>query len=72
VPDQRNSFLYATIGKHTIPVLEGLGIECLLLNDGDGLESKLKDACGPANAQRAPNARFSSPGVFCMIRHECL
>ena len=27
VPDQRNSFLYATIGNHTIPVLQGLGIE---------------------------------------------
>src|ERR671925_74533 len=27
VPDQRNSFLYSTIGRHTIPLLEGLGIE---------------------------------------------
>ncbi len=27
VPDQRNSFLYATIGKHSIPVLQGMGID---------------------------------------------
>ena len=56
VPDQRNSFLYATIGKHTIPVLEGLGIEYMLLNDGDGLEVKIGDAVRAANAQRAPFA----------------
>jgi sulfopyruvate decarboxylase TPP-binding subunit len=56
VPDQRNSFLYATIGKHTIPVLEGLGIEYLLLNDGDKLEIKISDAVRAANAQRAPFA----------------
>src|SRR6185369_8583729 len=37
VPDWRNSFLYATIGKHSLPVLDGLGIEHMLLNDGDKL-----------------------------------
>ncbi|HSK30996.1 MAG TPA: thiamine pyrophosphate-binding protein [Candidatus Limnocylindria bacterium] len=56
VPDQRNSFLYATIGKHTIPVLDGLGIEYMLLNDGDKLEIKTGDAVRAANAQRAPFA----------------
>jgi sulfopyruvate decarboxylase TPP-binding subunit len=56
VPDQRNSFLYATIGKHTIPVLDGLGIEYLLLNDGDKLEIKIGDGVRAANAQRAPFA----------------
>lgn len=56
VPDQRNSFLYATIGKHTIPVLEGLGIDYLLLNDGEKLEVKIGDAVRAANAQRAPFA----------------
>lgn len=56
VPDQRNSFLYATIGKHTIPVLEGLGIEYQLLEDGERLESKVSDAVRAANAQRAPYA----------------
>ena len=56
VPDQRNSFLYATIGKHTIPVLEGLGIDYMVLNDGEGLEGKIIDAVRAANAQRAPYA----------------
>ena len=56
VPDQRNSFLYATIGKHTIPVLEGLGIEHQVLEDGERLEVKIKDAVRAANASRAPYA----------------
>jgi sulfopyruvate decarboxylase TPP-binding subunit len=54
VPDQRNSFLYATIGKHTIPVLEGLGIEYMLLETGDQLETKVKDAVRGMNALRSP------------------
>jgi sulfopyruvate decarboxylase TPP-binding subunit len=56
VPDQRNSFLYATIGKHTIPVLEGLGIDHMLINDGSGLEGKIQDALRAANALRGPFA----------------
>jgi len=56
VPDQRNSFLYSTIGRHTIPTLEALGIEHMLLNDGDKLESNISDAVRAANAQRAPFA----------------
>jgi sulfopyruvate decarboxylase TPP-binding subunit len=56
VPDQRNSFLYATIGKHTIPVLEGLGIEHRVLEDGEKLETKINDAVRGMNALRAPMA----------------
>jgi sulfopyruvate decarboxylase TPP-binding subunit len=56
VPDQRNSFLYATIGSHTIPMLEGLGIEHMVLEDGDKLEQKIKDAVRAANALRGPFA----------------
>ena len=56
VPDQRNSFLYATIGNHTIPVLEGLGIEYQILEDGEKLEIKISDAVRAANALRAPYA----------------
>ena len=56
VPDLRNSFLYATIGRHTIPTLDGLGIEHMVLNDGDKLEIKIGDAMRVANAQRAPYA----------------
>jgi len=56
VSDQRNSFLYATIGSHTIPVLRGLGIEYMILEDGDRLEVKIKDAVRAANALRGPFA----------------
>ena len=54
--DQRNSFLYANIGKHTIPVLTGLGIESRVIEDGANLESKVKEAVRTANAQRSPVA----------------
>jgi sulfopyruvate decarboxylase TPP-binding subunit len=56
IADQRNSFLYATIGNHTMPVLQGLGIEHMLLEDGDRLEIKIKDAVRGMNALRAPFA----------------
>jgi len=56
VPDQRNSFLYATIGKHTIPVLQGMGIDYMVLEDGVNLEGKIQDAVRAANALRAPYA----------------
>jgi len=56
VPDQRNSFLYATIGKHTVPVLEALEIEYRILEDGEKLEGKIRDAVRAANALRAPYA----------------
>ena len=56
VPDWRNSFLYATIGKHTIPVLDGLGIDHMLLEDGQKIEIKITDAVRAANSLRAPYA----------------
>jgi sulfopyruvate decarboxylase TPP-binding subunit len=56
VLDQRNSFLYATIGKHTVPVLEGLGIDYMVLEDGEKLETKINDAVRAANALRGPFA----------------
>src|SRR5712692_216412 len=56
VPDQRNSFLYATIGNRTIPVLQGLGIEYLVIEDAERLEIKIKDAVRAMNALRSPMA----------------
>jgi sulfopyruvate decarboxylase TPP-binding subunit len=56
VPDQRNSFLYATIGRHTKPVLAGMGIDYMLLQNGSHLETKIKDAVRAANALRQPFA----------------
>jgi sulfopyruvate decarboxylase TPP-binding subunit len=56
VPDRRNSFLYATIGSRTVPLLQGLGIEYMVLEDGDRLEDRIKDAVRAANALRGPFA----------------
>jgi sulfopyruvate decarboxylase TPP-binding subunit len=54
--DQRNSFLYATIGSRTIPHLQGLGIEHRLLTDGRNLEGTVQDAVRAMNALREPVA----------------
>ena len=56
VPDQRNSFLYATIGHHTIPVLQGLGIEYVVIEDAEKLETRINDAVRAMNALRSPMA----------------
>jgi sulfopyruvate decarboxylase TPP-binding subunit len=56
VPDQRNSFLYATIGRHSIPVLKGLGIDHQVIEDDGNLEGRIKDAVRAANSLRAPYA----------------
>ena len=55
-PDQRNSFLYATLGNRTVPLLQALGIDYLVLEDGDRLEIKIKDAVRAANSLRSPVA----------------
>jgi len=54
--DQRNSFLYSTIGLHMIPVLDALRIPHEVLEAGDGLETKIKTAVRTMNAMRAPAA----------------
>ena len=56
VPDWRNSFLYATIGKHSIPGARRFGCRPYLIEDGDKLEIKITDAVRAANALRAPYA----------------
>lgn len=54
--DQRNSFLYATIGTRLRPTLEGLGIEFRVLEDGENLERHIRDAQRTSDAMRAPTA----------------
>lgn len=54
--DQRNSSLYATIGRRTLPFLTGLGIEHAVLKDGEKLETEVKDAVRTMNALRSPVA----------------
>lgn len=60
VNDRRNSFLYSHIGRHTIPVLEALDIEYMVINDVDGLESRILDAARTARARRSPFALLFS------------
>jgi sulfopyruvate decarboxylase TPP-binding subunit len=54
--DQRNSFLYATVGQKTIPLLDGLGIESIVIENDYGLQTRLKDAVRTMNALRNPVA----------------
>ena len=56
VADQRNSFLYSTIGAYEVPVLNALHISYERLESGDGLEGKIKDMARAANALRQPGA----------------
>ena len=58
--DQRNSFLYATIGKTVLSHLDGLNIDYALLENGQNLEWKIKNAYRTAIAQRAPVALIFS------------
>ena len=58
--DQRNSFLYSYIGKHTKPVLDGLDIGYLELTHGDRLETKVADAVRTSVARRSPYALLLS------------
>jgi sulfopyruvate decarboxylase TPP-binding subunit len=54
--DQRNSFLYSTIGAHAVSVLEALAIPHEVIERGDGIETKIKNAVRTMNALRSPAA----------------
>lgn len=54
--DTRNSFLYALPGIHLIPILESLEIQHRVLENGDNLETKIKDAVRMMNAIKLPVA----------------
>ena len=54
--DQRYSFLYSTIGAHTVPVLDALDIPNQVLENGDDLETKIKNSVRTMNALRTPGA----------------
>lgn len=58
--DQRNHFLYATIGNRTIPLLDGLGIQHRVLEDGENLGARITDAVRTMNALRSPVALLFS------------
>jgi sulfopyruvate decarboxylase TPP-binding subunit len=58
--DQRNSFLYATIGKHVLSCLDGLDIPYRVLEDGQDLETRIMNAQRTAIARRGPVALIFS------------
>ena len=58
--DQRNSFLYVTIGMRMIPTLEGLGLEYRVVENAENLERHMRDAQRVSDAMRAPAALIFS------------
>lgn len=56
LPDQRNSFLYVLPGTKMVPLLSALDIEYQILEDGEDLEVKIKNAVRTMNALKLPVA----------------
>ncbi len=56
LPDQRNSFLYVLPGAKMVPLLNTLDIEYQILEDGEDLEVKIKNAVRTMNALKLPVA----------------
>jgi sulfopyruvate decarboxylase TPP-binding subunit len=54
--DQRNSFLYALPGTHLIRQLESLDIEYMQVENGAGVENKVKDAVRMMHSLKLPVA----------------
>lgn len=54
--DKRNSFLYVQPGIYLTPILESLQIQYLVLESGDNLESRIKDAVRMMHALKQPVA----------------
>ena len=54
--DQRNSFLFSHYGIKTLGLLKTIGIEHVLIESGDHLEARIKDAARMMNALKLPVA----------------
>ena len=54
--DQRNSFLFSHYGIKTLGLLKTIGIEHVVINSGDHLEARIKDAARMMNALKLPVA----------------
>jgi sulfopyruvate decarboxylase subunit alpha len=54
--DQRNTFVYVHYGTKMKALLEALGIEYKIIEDGKDLEARLKDAVRMTNALKLPVA----------------
>jgi sulfopyruvate decarboxylase subunit alpha len=54
--DQRNSFLFSHYGIKTLGLLKTIGIEHVVIDSGDHLEARIKDAARMMNALKLPVA----------------
>ena len=54
--DQRNSFLFSHYGTKTIGLLKTIGIEHVVIDSGDDLAARIKDAVRMMNALKLPVA----------------
>jgi sulfopyruvate decarboxylase TPP-binding subunit len=54
--DQRNSFLYALPGVHLTRLLESLDIQYIKIENGAGLDGKIRDAVRMMNSLKMPVA----------------
>jgi len=54
--DQRNSFLFSHYGIKTVGLLKTIGIEHVVIDSGDHLEARIKDAARMMNALKLPVA----------------
>jgi sulfopyruvate decarboxylase TPP-binding subunit len=54
--DKRNSFIYALPGTTMIPFLEAFGIQYQVIQDGENLETKIKDAVRMMHSLKLPVA----------------
>jgi sulfopyruvate decarboxylase subunit alpha len=54
--DQRNSFLFSHYGIKTFGLLKTIGIEHVVIDSGDHLEARIKDAARMMNALKLPVA----------------
>jgi sulfopyruvate decarboxylase TPP-binding subunit len=56
VDDQRNSFLFSHYGTKTMGLLQTLGIECVVIDSGTGLEARIRGAVRMMHALKLPVA----------------
>jgi sulfopyruvate decarboxylase TPP-binding subunit len=54
--DQRNSYLFSHYGNKTTDLLDTLGIEYLIVDSADRLETQIKDAVRMMHALKLPVA----------------
>lgn len=62
--DQRNSFLFSHYGIKTVGLLKTMGIEHVVIDSGDRLEARIKDAARMTNALKKLPVALLFTGEF--------